>query len=346
MFYKWNKSTLQLYNDGAITDIVFPEELYEKPVFNNIERYIAVPAENKIYIYDCQTHSFKTLMYKSKYIRREIIFDKYDKLYYIDGNNIGVMNTKDSVEQILYNIGRTPHNPQNLGVSPDGRFVSFCWYRSDNLCLYLFDMQTGELKDYKISLSHYAWLDNEHIVWSKYGSLKVLDINTGKSQLIVKDHKSLIKINKENAKLFDSFTVIDRTSLYTDLDLLQVLNNEVYFSLAISCYRTDNKLIETMLKDLHEHGIFSSDSCSFNAGKQKEIIKHYGIWSVNPKNNTATYHFEFSADYIKAIPGHKFLMNNGNLAWKNSDWHISDGKSEISLSGDWKKAVLFDSLNA
>lgn len=345
MFYKWNKCTLQLYNDGAITDIVFPEELYEKPVFNNTERYIAVPTENKIYIYDCQTSSFKTLMYKSKYVR-EIRFDNNNKLYYTDGNNIGVMNTSDSVDRILYNVGRTPHNPQDLGVSPDGRFVSFCRYRSDKLCLYLYDTQTEVLNDYRLSVYHYAWLDNEHIVYSKNGGLKVLNVNTGKSQLIVKDHKSLIKINKENAKLFNSFTGIERASLYTYLDLLRVLNDEIYFSLSINCHSTDNKLIETMLKDLSEHGIFSSDSYNFNIGKPKETIKHYGIWSVNPKKNTATYHFEFSDDYIKTTSGYKFLMNNGNLAWKNGDWHLSDSKTETSLSGDWKKAVLFDSLNA
>jgi hypothetical protein len=49
-------------------------------------------------------------------------------------------------------------------------------------------------------------LDDDHIVRSKGSGLKVLDVNTGKIQLIVKDHKSLIKkISKENIEMFDVF---------------------------------------------------------------------------------------------------------------------------------------------
>ena len=180
---------------------------------------------------DFEIETIITLLHKSKHHITGVRFDKKDNLYYIDANNIGVIDIITSNDTILYNVGKKQHNPQNIGVSPNGRYVSFCRYRGDNLCLYLYDVQKEEFKDYKLSIYHYAWLDDDHIAWSKGAGLKVLDVNTGKSQLIVKDHKSLIKkISKENIEMFDVFKGIDNTSLFVDLDLLRVLNGNIYFS--------------------------------------------------------------------------------------------------------------------
>ena len=315
-FYKWNGCKLELNENGKITEILFPEEVWYAPVISSSRRYVAASALNKIYVYDFESETIITLSHKAKYhIGDSIRFDKKDNFYYIDGNDIGFVDIENRKDTFLYNVGRKQHGPENIGVSPNGRYVSFCRYRSDGKFLYLFDTQKEIIKDYKFSVYHYAWLDDDHIVWSKGGGLKVLDVNTGKSQLIVKDHKSLIKkIDKDNARMFDVFNGIDSTSLWTSLDLLRVLNGNIYFSLATGCFGNG--------------------------------VKHYGIWSINLEENTVKFHYEFSGEYLKANAGWKFLMNNGNLAWKRNEWHIFDGETEKTLSGDWDQVICFDSLNA
>ena len=318
-FYKLNDCKLELNENGKITEIVFPEKVYGVPTFNISGRYVAVVSANKIFVYDSESETIITLLHKSKYHITDIRFDKSDNLYYIDGNNIGVIDIKTSNDTILYNVGKKQHNPHNIGVSPNGRYVSFCRYRGGNLYLYLFDTQKEELKDYKLSIYHYAWLDDDHLVWSKGSGLKVLDVNTGKSQLIVKDHKSLIKkISKENIEMFDAFKGIDSTSLFVDLDLLRVLNGNIYFSLAINY---------------------------FGDGIPENAKQHYGIWSINLKENTVKFHYEFPSEYRKATAGYKFLMNNGDLAWARAGWHTFDGITETNILGDWEQVICFDSLN-
>ena len=107
-------------------------------------------------------------------------------------------------------------------------------------------------------------------------------------------------MNKDNAKLFDAFTGIDRASLYTDLDLLRVLNGNIYFTLEVSCYIGNNKLAEAIITSLNEKGHFSSDSCFSENTKEKNGIRHYGVWSVNLSKSTAEYHLAFSDEYRSA----------------------------------------------
>lgn len=318
-FYKLNDCRLELNDNGKITEIVFPEKVYGVPTLNISRRYVAVASVNKLFVYDFESETIITLLHKSKNPITGVRFDKKDNLYYIDGNNIGFIDFITSKDTILHNVGKRQHNPQNIGVSPNGRYVSFCRYCGDNLCLYLFDTQKEEFKDCKLSIYHYAWFDDDHIVWSKGSGLKILDVNTGKSQLIVKDHKSLIKkIGKENIEMFDAFKGIDNTSLFVDLDLLRVLNGSVYFSLAINYFGND---------------------------VPEDAKKHYGIWSIKLEENIVRFHYNFPDEYRKANAGWKFLMNDGNLAWARNEWHIFDGISDITLLGDWEQLIYFDSLN-
>lgn len=315
-FYRFNECLLTLYEGGKTTEIVFPEELYGIATFNQSRRYVAVSAQNKIFVYDFETEKIITLRHKSKYPLRHFRFDSSNRLYYLDGNQLGLLDINNGEDISLFDVGRKHHNPQNIGVSSDGRYVSFCRYRSDNCYLYLFDTQKEELIDYKLSLYHYAWLDDEHIVWSKGGGLKVLDVNTGKSQLLVKDHKTLIKKSKENAERFPLFHASDNASLYVDVDLLRIINGKIYFSLVI------NDLKSTMPEN------------------QK---RHYGIWSIHSQDNSIEFHYEFSSDCLKA--GERFITNDGKLAWCKNEWHICDGVSEETFPGDWEQAIYFDSLN-
>ncbi len=319
-FYKWNGCNLEIYETQQIKSIFFPKKICGYPICSYSKRYIAVAAESKIYIYDSENESFIQIPYKSKYLRRNMRFDKKDNLYYIDGNNIGVIDLKSGKDAFLYALAKKHHGPQNLGVSPDGRYISFCRYRNDNLSLFVFDKEENELKDYKISVYHYSWLNENNIVLSKGGGLKLLDINTGKSQLLLKDHKSLTKkCSKENAGIFDVFNGIDKLSLWVDLDLLRVINKKIYFSLAIDY---------------------------FGGGATDKSLKHYGIWSIDYNEKKAKFCYEFPDDYRKASAGYKFLMSKGNIAWYRDGWTIFDGTTQSHLSNEWKQTVCFDSVNA
>lgn len=318
-FYKWDDDKLQLNENGKISEIIFPEKADGVPVFNRGRRYVAVGAGNKIYVYDFEAGSFTMFSHRFKTMRYDIRFGPNDNLYYVDGNHIRVIDIKNVTDTLLYNAGRKQHHPQNIGISPGGRYVSFRRYRSDSYFLYVFDTEREELRDYKISLYHYAWLDDDHIVFSLGGGLKMSDVTTGKSQLVIRDHGSLIKRSKNKyTELFGQFKGIDRSALCIGLDLIRVLNGNIYFSLAINY---------------------------FGQGEPGDEKKHYGIWSVNLEKNTTEFHYEFSGDYRKAGGGYKFLLDDGSLAWATGEWRIFDGASERTLPGDWNQAICFDSLN-
>lgn len=295
-FCRWKGCVLELHTPEREGEIVFPKCLDDSPVLSRDGRYAAVCGE-EVYIHDC--NETQTVYLKKKFVHY-FCFDQNNRFYYTDHNDICVLNLETMQDDLLYSVGRTPNNPQNIAVSPYGTYVSFCRYKGDNLWLYLVDTETKELIDYRISVWYYAWLDEEHIVWTKNSGLKILNVKTGETKLILRDHKKLIK--QGFGELFEQFRDLDGSlSLFVNLDFRRVLNGRIYFTLEV-----DN----------------------FNPKRQ-----HLGLWSVGADDYTPQFHYAFPTDFRKAI--HKYLDHNGTLVWASNSWHIFDGTTEKILPNDW-----------
>jgi len=305
-FCRWNDLTLELHTPERECRVLFPERSYRPPVLSYDGRYIAIGSEKKLYIHDFVEHRHFTL---SKRYLSDFRFDKNNQLYYTDRNDIRVLNFETVQDTLLYHVGRTPHNPQHLGVSPNGHYVSFCRYVGDNKRLFVLDTKTKELKDYQLSVFHYAWLDDEHIVWSKGSGLEILDVNTGKNKHIIRNHKSLMKQGFDT--MFEPFKQTER-GLYVDLDFLRVLNGRIYFLLMVDSFEPRQT--------------------------------HRGLWSVGIEGNTPQFHYEFPGDCRKAT--YKYLADNGKLVWAADEWRVFDGTSEETCSNDWEWVIRFGERNA
>ncbi len=302
--YRWNDNTLEIHTKERRCRVYFPESPCFGLVQNYNGRFIAIATEKNLYIHDflerrffcrskCSTHSFR--------------FDKNNRLYFIDKKDLRVLDIQNMEDTLLYHVGRKQHNPQNLGVSPNGRFVSFCRYVSDDMRLFVFDTQTNELKDYKLSVCHYAWLDDDRIVYTKSGGLKTIDVQTGKNHLLIRSYKTLAK--KGFAQVFEPFA--DQTVL-SNLEFLRIRNGRIYFTLFV-----------------FSHAIQQT---------------HKGLWSIGIEDPTPEFHYEIPDGFFKT-PDH-YLAENEKTVWTDGVWHAFDGHEEETFSNEWKWAIRFEERNA
>lgn len=315
--YRAEENTIHFCEDNNTFEAKLPEKAssYDRPTVNKDGRYIASAPMNRIYVYDKEACELIEAPFKFKHnVFGALRFDEHNRIYYIEGNTIGRWKIGESSPEVLFTMKRATHGPSDLGVSPSGRYVSFLKYRSDSNYLYILDTETGECKDLKFSVYHYIWTDETHIAWTKSGGLKLLDIETGKSKLLIKDHTTLAKkANKEDAAILPYVTTKDNPYLTADIDLLGIFENRLWFSLYV----------------------FKSN--------------HDSIWSVGldgtcPKCGYVPP-YEIASAFRKAVAGWKYFVSGG-LSWtKENRLHIYDGESYNTLSSDWRPVVLYTSRN-
>lgn len=307
----WNGNVLQILRKDRMTDITFPDigasrGKFNAPVFSKDERYIAVCEGSKIYIHDAQDSKIITPPEQFKNTVFFVRFDDADRVYYIEGNRIGRWDLTAQKVETLYHMSRAVHGPEWLGVSPDGRYISFCKYRSGSDHLFIFDVQTKECRDLKCSLYHYIWIDQTHIAWTLLGGLKILDVESGKSTTLVRGWKDLYKkTGKEYAALLEKFCGKEDIDIYTYLDLLGCKDGKLYFSLRVRYHYRDNEA------DLSE--------------KLKKI-GHQGVWSVGTDGTNPAFCYVIPDEFVKAI--HKGFLSDGSIYWLEPEaLHIAGGGS-------------------
>lgn len=310
--YCWEKNVLHILDNGKITDIVFPDitlpkSEYDTPVVSCNKRYVAVPDGRQIYVYDNQNDKVTAFPEKLENSVYEVRFDSLDRIYYIEGNRIGRWDLSTQKTVLLYNMGRAVHGPESLGVSPDGRYISFCKYCSSSDYLFVLDTLTGECRDLKFSIYHYVWVDESHIAWSKYGGLKILDVRTGKSKTILKDYLTVIKkCRKEDSPWLEPFRTLSDVS--TNIDLLGHKNGQLYFSLWVYKY--------------------------FDPNMNEASIHHKGIWKVNTAGSDLAFCYVIPDEFMKAI--YKGFMANGSIYWRTGEsLNLFDGAKFQKIIGQY-----------
>ena len=319
-WYRWSNNLLQISKNGQISEILFPDftvppSEYHAPVLSKGNRYVAVWYEKTIYVHDAQNDQIFVAPVKFKAPAFDLVFDSSDRLYYCEGNRIGYWDLANQKIEPLYNMARAVHGPESLGVSPSGRYISFCKYRSAGYYLFIYDTVTQTCKDQKFSLYHYIWIDETHIAWTLSGGLKVLDVETGKSKTLLKDWSAVYKkAAKKDADLLEAFSTTE--NVYTDLDLLGFKDGKLYFSLYISPF----------------------------SRRAPRNLSHLGIWSIDTSGSCPAFCYTMPDGFYKAI--HKGFTENGSIHWGEEEaLNIFDGKSIRRLIGPYHASIYYQKIN-
>ena len=326
-WYRWTENILQVTKKDEVVEIMFPDitvpqSEFNAPVFSKDERYIAVLDGRKIYIYDSEHNKIIESPCKFKDPVFCVRFDIFNKVFYVEGNRIGFWDINTQKVETLYNMNRAVHGPEWLGVSPDGRYISFCKYRSGGYYLFVYDAVKQMCRDLKLSLYHYTWIDETHIAWTLSGGLKVLDIESGKSKTLIKDWSALYKkAKKEDKAMLETFCSREHT--HTNLDLLGFKDGNLYFSLWVSHYYRDNEN---------------------DPWEELKSIHHDGIWVVNEDGTKPKFCYTMPDEFLKAI--HKGIMEDGSLYWRDTDTlNIFDGGEIKRIKGSYRPVIYHEMRN-
>ncbi len=326
-WYRWAENILQVTKKDEVIEIMFPgittpQSEFNAPVFSKDERYIAVRDGRKIYIYDSKHNKIIESPCKFKDPVFFVRFDTFNKVFYVEGNRIGFWDINTQKVETLYNMNRAVHGPESLGVSPNGRYVSFCKYRSGGYYLFIYDTLKQICRDLKFTLYHYIWIDETHIAWTLSGGLKVLDVESGKSKTLIKDWSALYKkAKKEDAAMLEKFCSKENTN--THLNLLGFKDGKLYFSLWVDYYYRNNE------NDLRE---------------ELKSIHHKGIWVVNEDGTKPAFCYTKPDEFMKAI--HKGIMTDGNIYWLDPGvLNIFDGKEVKRIEGPYMPVVYYEMRN-
>lgn len=312
LLYRRINNQMQLCEGNDILSLPLAEEGLAEPVLNWDKQYAAFHDGRKICIYDRQNGRLIDVPVRCRHAFGQMRFDRANRLYCIDGNTIFRWQIGASTLEPLYTLKRAQHGPRDIGVSPDGRYVSFRKYRADSYWLFLLDTATGECRDLKTSIYHYIWVDNTHLAWTKGAGLKLLDASTGKSKTLIRDHTTLLKkISQEDAAHLAAFASADDEYPIDSLDLLGLRDGMLYFSLTLY---------------------------QFSAG-----LEHRGIWRVKPDGTAAQYCFPMPAEFQQTA--YQYFTEEGHLVWLGSTSAVFDGSATHQLTDGWQPACLFTSRN-
>lgn len=107
-----------------------------------------------------------------------------------------------------YTIPRAVHTPSDFALSPNEKFLAFLRYKSSGDYMYVLNLDTLECSKLNFAVFYYDWIDNFCIAWSLSGGIKVLDLNTNKNKVLIKDYKTVYKkcskVDQEKIEYFMS----------------------------------------------------------------------------------------------------------------------------------------------
>lgn len=185
-------------------------------------------------------------------------------LYFSDGNTFWRWRPGTPRTEKLLRFQRTKGAPIGLDISPDGRYLSYVKFRSDSQMFHLYDLGTGTVRDLRFSIFHYGWLDAAHVAWSKSSGIKLLNIETGKSRTVLRDHRAILKRGGQAADVLAPF--LPEPDVWEEMNVLGIREGQIWFSLWLRCRR------EPLLGDLS--GVLGR--------LKRPAPAHTGIWSVKP----------------------------------------------------------------
>lgn len=251
----------------------------------------------------------------------DIAFDTENNLYYSDGNTFWRWRLGAGRAEKLLRFQKAKGAPMGMGISPDGRFLSYYKYRADDRRFCLYDLETGESRDLRFSFYQYGWLDENHVAWTKMGGLKVLDVKRGTSRTVLRDYKAILKrCGGNDAARIDCF--LQEESISEDLDLLGIHEGRLWFHLALQSFSGEGSELPACLK------------------RKRQPLLRDGVWSVEPDGKAPRFHYETPKDLFNGYFSRSFRQ--GALCWiDRSDVLQSwNGVERRSFPAGWRPLLL------
>ena len=231
-------------------------------------------------------------------------------LYFSDGNSFWRWRLGERQGEKLVRFQQAKGAPMGLGISPEGRYLSYYKYRSGNKVLHLYDLDTGEVRDTKCSIFHYHWLDETSVVYTKSSGVKALDIKTGRCTTILRGYRDILRWGSAP----DILAPFEREKeVWEEMDLLGISGGRLWFSLRLCCPR----------------------EAALRSGSEREPF-HHGIWSSAVNGSQPRFHFE--CPQISSSSSGP-VWTGDCLTWSDSAGaYLYDGRQMREFFG-WKPLV-------
>lgn len=313
--YHYCENRILFSENGVCTEIELPtsENLSELPVSRPFliepllspdQQYIAFSTDQQLYIFDRTKHELFSLSEKVNgfYIAD---FSSANRLYYSDmKNNIWVWDPNHAAPQKLFHLARAIHGFQAIAISPNERYLAFLRYKGENKRLYLYDFSDNTTRDLHTSAYYFHWLDDTHIIWSLLGGLKILDITTGKSTTLLRDHRAIIKkCRTPDSSVLEAFFKQAKSYVFEDINLLSMQDDRILFFLRLSATGCDS---------------------------------YRAIWSIQTDGTDPRFHFTIPEEFPQSVIDS--VHPNGQLFWEvaNGEFLSCDGTLHAKLSANWR----------
>ena len=327
MLYRCIGSEVQILKHGSVTHISLPDTPANPPILCQSRggRYIFLGNDRSchhneveqpagahgLWVYDWSLGRLTAVPHKVKKddVYWDAVFGPESTLFFSDGNTLWRWTPGQTHTEKLIRFQQAKGAPIGLDLSPDGRYLSYCKFRSDSQILHLYEVNTGAVRDLRFSIFHYGWLDSTHVVWTKSGGLKVLDTEGGKSRTILRDRRALLKRCPQAAELLEVFVREEHVS--EEMDFLGVQSGRIWFSLCLSAYHV-------------------ATSSSVRDG----YPRHRGIWSVEPDGSHPKLHFTLPSGCTSLS-----LQPDESVCWMERDHphvpavQVWDGQAGHTISG-------------
>lgn len=346
LLFRCTDNSVQFWEDEKHWDVSFPEKLARTPTAAYLSwdhRYVAFGNDrgieagsppgtlqptglHGIWVYDLQKHTLTAVPHRVQPsdVFWEASFDRNGALYYSDGNAFWRWNIGDQNPERLFKFQRVKGAPMGMAVNANGDHIAYYKFKSDERRFHLYDIRTDNDQDLKFSIYHFGWLDDTHIAWTRSGGLKLLDIESGKSTLLLKNYQSIMKkCNKADAELLSPFTKFESIDVFEDLDVLGFCENRIMFMLRLFSPKSASSRIANFLN------------------KKPQGTKHSGIWSVALTGKDVRFHFPVPSNYKNSFyTGWDHSSNCLRWIDKEQVLQLWDGQKQKFFPAGWMPVFM------
>lgn len=265
MYYKIEENQLILKQAPSAVELFVPIDIFQfisSIVYNKEDNYIFITGVKKgdqlpnlknnlrgdlrLYRWEMTEGGWRQVC--DSYAHDPVPVPGTKDIAFYSGNGLCIINEVGNLK-IKYKMGRFNWGPPSLSISPDGTKIAMIKWRGDNRKLFVYNIpyHTGML--YKISCYRYCWYDDNSILYHLAHSLKLLLLESGKSQIFLGE---IFKPCSRERIEYNNFhnLVPDNIHIKHIYDDVKVINDRVYFVLTALGTRKETY-------DFKLHGLFS-----------------------------------------------------------------------------------------
>lgn len=173
----------------------------------------------------------------SSYAHDPAPINKTNYIVFHNGRGVSVVDHSGSLI-FESKSGRFNWGAPSVSSSPNGTRISYVKWEGDNQKLICGTLNSRSMERYKPSLFRYSWFNDDTIVFSGVGKLKLLDLNTGKSKVFINDLAKEVKncsVFDSNNQEFQEFLTNNEDRLYS-FSTIQTTTNYLFFVCQIIPY--------------------------------------------------------------------------------------------------------------